>query len=92
MTLELLVVIIELEERRYNMFSYKPLMRLLLEKDMSKTQFRDFVDISPSTLAKISKNKNISMDILNNICCKLDCKIEDIIEYVPDEPYVEADQ
>ena len=74
------------------MFSYKPLMRLLLENDMSKTQFRDFVDISPSTLAKISKNKNISMDILNNICCKLDCKIEDVIEYVPDEPDVEADQ
>lgn len=68
------------------MFTYKPLMRLLLEKDMSKTQFRDFVGISPSTLAKISKNKNVSMDILDTICQRLNCRVEEIIEYIPDTP------
>lgn len=67
------------------MFSYKPLLRQLVEKDMSKTQLRIATGMSTSTLAKISKNEYISMEILDTICKSLQCKIEDVIEYVDDE-------
>ena len=62
------------------MISYKPLFRLLLERDMTKTQLREAVGFSSATLAKMWKGKYISLETIENICKYLDCKIEDIIE------------
>ena len=65
------------------MFSYKPLLKLLVDKNMTKTQLREQLGISMATLAKISKNEYISMKVLDDICNRLNCKIEDIIEHQP---------
>jgi DNA-binding Xre family transcriptional regulator len=64
--------------------SYKPLWRQLLERDMKKLEFRDFVGISTGTLAKLGKNEQVAMDIIEKICLKLDCRIEDVIEIIKD--------
>lgn len=74
------------------MFSYKPLLRLLLERNMSKTQLRLKAGITMNTLAKIGKNENISMASLNSICSCLHCKIEDVIEFIEDEPEIDGKQ
>lgn len=60
--------------------SYKPLFKLLLERDMTKTQLREAVGFSTSTLAKMSKNEYVSLEIIDNICLYLDCKIENVVE------------
>lgn len=65
------------------MVSYKPLFMLLLKKDMTKTQLRQSVGFSTATLAKMSKNEYISMETLENICEYLDCKVENVIEFIP---------
>lgn len=65
------------------MFSYKPLLKLLIDKGMTKTQLREQLGISMATLAKISKNEYISMKVLDDICSLLNCKIEDVIEHQP---------
>lgn len=62
------------------MISYKPLFRLLLERDMTKTQLRKAVGFSSATLAKMSKGEYISLETVENICKYLNCKIEDVIE------------
>ena len=62
------------------MISYKPLFRLLLERDMTKTQLREAVGFSSATLAKLSKGEYISLETIGNICKYLNCKIEDVIE------------
>lgn len=62
------------------MISYKPLFRLLLERDMTKTQLRKTVGFSSATLAKMSKGEYISLETVENICKYLNCKIEDVIE------------
>ena len=66
-----------------NMFSYKPLLKLLIDKNMTKTQLREQLGISMATLAKISKDEYISMKVLDDICNLLNCKIEDIVEHQP---------
>lgn len=63
------------------MFSYKPLLKQLVDKEMSKTELRLKAGISTVTLAKISKNENISMEALDKICTALECRIEDVIEH-----------
>ena len=62
------------------MINYKPLFRLLLEREMTKTQLRLAVGFSSTTLAKMSKGESVSLSTIENICKYLNCKIEDIIE------------
>lgn len=66
-------------------FSYNKLWKLLIDKNMKKTALRDAIGITPSTLARLSKNQNVTMDVLGKICKELDCNIEDIVEYVRDD-------
>ena len=66
-----------------NMFSYKPLLKLLIDKNMTKTQLREQLGISIATLEKKKKNEYISMKVLDDICSLLNCKIEDIVEHQP---------
>jgi len=67
------------------MFSYKPLLKLLIDNDLSKTQFRLETGISMATLAKIGKDEYISMSTLDTICKYFDCKIEDVVKFVNDD-------
>ncbi len=63
------------------MFSYKPLLKTMVEKEVNKTQLGQMLNSSKATIAKISKNEYVSMEILDKICTLLDCKIEDVIEH-----------
>lgn len=62
-------------------FSYNKLWKLLIDKKMNKVALRDAVRITPSTLAKLSKNEKVSMDVLERICKVLKCNIGDIVDY-----------
>lgn len=63
---------------------YKKLFKLLIDQEMKKTEFRKMVGISEGTLAKLSKNENVSLDVLVRICRKLNCTLDDIIDVVPE--------
>ena len=65
------------------MVSYKPLYRLLVERDMSKADLMKAAKISPNTMTKIRRNEEVSMAILNRICNVLGVSYGDIVEYIP---------
>ena len=67
------------------MFSYKPLWKQLIDKDMSKTELKEKIGISPTTLEKKKKNEYVALSILDKICNTLNCKISDVIEHIKDE-------
>ena len=48
--------------------SYDPLFKLLIDKHMKKTELSKVVGISTATLAKLSRNESVSLDILVRIC------------------------
>ena len=60
--------------------SYKKLWKLLIDKDMNKTDLRKASGISSSSLAKLGKDENVTTDVLLRICKALDCKLDDIVE------------
>lgn len=60
--------------------SYKPLWKLLIDRDMKKTELRKAAGISTSALAKLGKNENVNTDVLVKICNVLKCDISDIVE------------
>lgn len=67
------------------MLSYKPLFRLLLERDMSKTQLKNGVSLSPNVMSKLSKGEYVSMEVIERICKYLNCRIENVVEILPDK-------
>ena len=67
------------------MLSYNKLWKLLIDKGMTKTEMRLKADISTTTLAKLSKNETVSMEVLLKICKVLDCNVGDIMDVINDE-------
>ena len=66
--------------------SYKKLFKTLIDRDMKNKEFRDYVGISYSTMSKLEKGENTTVEVLEKICLKLGCGIEDIMEILPDGP------
>lgn len=65
--------------------SYKKLWKLLVDKDMSKADLHKASGLSSSTMTKLRRSEDVSMDALRKICVVLDCNIGDIVEFVSDE-------
>ena len=66
---------------------YNKLFKMLIDKGMKKTEFRKQVGISEGTLAKLSRNENVSMDVIVKICRKMNCTVDDILDIVPSTDY-----
>lgn len=64
-------------------FSYKPLWKLLIDRDLNKTQLQELSGISAATMAKLGKGGNVTTEVLARICETLECDIADICEVVP---------
>lgn len=62
------------------MVNYNPLWHTLLNNGMKKTDLITSVPISTATLAKLSSNKYVSLEIIDKICYTLQCPIEDVVE------------
>lgn len=60
--------------------SYKKLWKLLIDRELNKKDLSKLANISSTTITKISKNENITTDILIKICEALNCGIEEIME------------
>ena len=60
--------------------NYKKLWKLLIDKDMKKTDLLTVAGISTNILAKMNKGEYISMDSLNKICKALAVDVGDIVE------------
>ena len=66
-------------------FSSNKLWKLQLAKHMTKSELTKAIGISSSTMAKMGKNENVSLEVIDKICALLECDINDILEYVSDQ-------
>ena len=69
---------------------YKKLWKLLIDKNLKRTDLKKLAGISSGSLAKLGKDENVSMDILQKICAALECNIGDIMDLVPEDKDSEA--
>ncbi len=60
--------------------TYKPLWKLLIDRNMSKTELRKKTQIAPSTFTKMNNDQQVSLDILARICVELKCGFDDVVE------------
>ena len=59
---------------------YKKLWKLLIDKNMNKTELRTATGITTTALAKLGRNENVNTEVLVKICKVLECDISDIME------------
>lgn len=63
--------------------SYNKLWKLLIDKQLKKSDLRTLAGISSSSLAKLGKDENVTTEVLARICNALQCDVSDIMEFVP---------
>lgn len=64
--------------------SYKKLFKMLIDRNLKKTEFAANAGISQNTLAKMGKGQYISMEMLVRVCKYLDCSFDDVVEIIED--------
>lgn len=62
--------------------SYKPLWKLLIDRGLNRSELKNKVGISASTLAKMGKDEYVALEVLERICRALDCQLSDIVEVI----------
>ena len=67
------------------MISYTPFYETLKQRGISTYKLVNQFGISRSLLNRLKHNKPISTVTLNDLCNILDCKVENILIYIPDE-------
>ena len=63
------------------MINYNRLWTLLSEYDISKTEFMNQIGVSSATMAKLSNNQPVTMDILERICSNLRCSLDSVVSF-----------
>ena len=67
------------------MIVFDRLWDVMKEKNISTYQLREKCGIDSKTVRCLRANDNMETKTLNKLCAVLDCRLEDIAEYVPDE-------
>lgn len=66
-------------------WSYDRLWIMLIKKNLKKTDLLKIAGINSSALTKMGKKLPVTMDTLEKLCRAFECRIEDIVEYVPND-------
>ena len=57
---------------------------MMIDRKLMKKDLTAMAGISTNAMAKMGKEENVSTEVLGKICSALNCRIEDIVEFLPD--------
>ncbi len=64
--------------------NYNKLWKLLIDKNINKTELTKKAGITTNAMAKLGRNEFVRVDVLVKICKVLNCSINDIMEIIPE--------
>ena len=64
--------------------SYKKLWKILIDREMTKTQLIQRAGITTNAVARMGKGEDVRVETLAKICSALGCSMDDIVEVIPD--------
>ncbi len=67
------------------MIRFDKLWETMAQKGVTTYQLRENCGIDSKTVRRLKANENMETKTLNKLCAFLDCRLEDIAQYVPDE-------
>ena len=66
--------------------SYNRLFKLMIDRKMRKKDLCELARVSTSTMSKMGRDEIVSLEVVDRICQTLNCRIEDVLEILPDSP------
>lgn len=61
--------------------SYNGLWKILIDRGLQKKDLIENLNISSTTIAKMGKGENVSLDVLAKICKYFECNIGDVVSF-----------
>ena len=71
--------------------SYHKLWKMLIDKNLNKTELTRLAGISTNAMAKLGRNEDVRVKTLVKLCTTLDCNLDDIVEFIPEEKAKKGD-
>ena len=65
--------------------SYKRLLHMMIERDISNARLMKDAHISANIITKLKNGQYIALDKVESICAAMGCTPNDILEFVPDQ-------
>lgn len=65
--------------------NYKKLFHLMIEKNLSNSDLQRKAGFSGNILTRLKRNHYVSLESIESICRVLECGVDDILEFVPEE-------
>ncbi len=67
--------------------SYNRLWKLMIDKNINKTELTHMAGISTNAMARLGRNEDVRVSVLERLCAALDCKLEDVAEFIPESAH-----
>lgn len=68
--------------------TYKKLFHMLIDRDISNSQLQKMAGYSANITTRLKNNTYVSLESIEKICRVLGCKVDDIVEFIPDEEQI----
>lgn len=65
--------------------SYKKLFHLLIDKGMTNADLMKKAGFSANIITRMKRNSYVSLDSIEKICYALNCGVDDVLEFIPNE-------
>ena len=65
--------------------NYNRLWKLMIDRKLMKKDLIAMAGISTNAMANMGKEENVSTEVLGKICAALNCRIEDIVEFIMED-------
>ena len=66
---------------------YDRLFHLMIDKKMSNAQLKEKAGFSANIITRLKRNEYVSVESIERICRVLDCGVDDILEFIPEQEY-----
>jgi len=65
--------------------TYKKLFHMLIDRNMTAAELQKEAGYSANISTRMRRNEYVSLDSIEKICRVLNCKVDDIVEFLPDD-------
>ena len=76
--------IYELQGENVMAVTYKKLLHLRIDKDVSNAELVEQAGFSANIITRLKWDNYLSLDTIEKICNTLNCGVDDILEFIPD--------
>lgn len=65
--------------------TYKKLFHLMIDRGISNAQLMEQARFSANIITRLKRDNYLSLDTIEKICLALNCKVDDILEFIPEQ-------